>query len=79
METKSKGAWAIGHAATQIPPNSAIFKVIPPPLATSHGGGALVDMVVGGAEVPGSNPRASPPTAYVIWYILIYDMAYFDI
>jgi hypothetical protein len=73
MEKKPKGAWAIGHAPTQIPSNSTLFKVIAPPLATSHGGGALVVVVVRGAEVPGSNPRASPPTAYAI---LIYDMAY---
>jgi hypothetical protein len=66
----------MGHVPSKIPQISAIFKIISPPLATSHGGGALVDMVVGGAEVPGSNPRASPPTAYVMWYILIYDMAY---
>jgi hypothetical protein len=60
----------MGHAPSQIPQISALFKVISPPLATSHGGGALVDVVVRGAEVPGSNPRASPPTAYVI---LAYD------
>jgi hypothetical protein len=61
---------AIGHAPIQIPPISTVFKLTSPLLATSHGGGALVDMVVMGAEVPGSNPRASPPTAYA--YSLTY-------
>jgi uncharacterized membrane protein YeiH len=60
------GAWAIGHVPTQIPPSSTIFKVIPLALATSHGGGALVDVVVRGVEVLWSNPWAFPPTAYVI-------------
>jgi hypothetical protein len=68
-EKKKKGAWVIGHAPTQIPLNPATFKVIRPPLATSHGGGTLVDVVVRGAEVPGSNPRASPPTACnMVWF-----------
>jgi hypothetical protein len=51
-------------------PISAFFKVFVPFPATSHGGGALVVVVVimvRGAEVPGSNPRASPP-----WHDLIY-------
>jgi hypothetical protein len=54
----------MGHAPSKIPRISAIFKDCAPFLATSHGGGALVALVVkvvGGAEVPGSNPRASPP------------------
>jgi hypothetical protein len=70
---KPKGVWDIGHTLTQIPSNSTLFKVIMPPLATFHDGGALVVVVVRGAKVPGSNPRASPPTAYVI---LIYDISY---
>jgi hypothetical protein len=53
-----------------------MFKVISLPLATSHGGGALVDVVVSGVEVLGSNLRASPPTAYVIWYGTILDICY---
>jgi hypothetical protein len=63
----------VGHRprAHPNPTKFAIFKVISPPLATSHGGGALVDVVVRGAEVPGSNPWASPPTAYVIWYLIL--------
>jgi hypothetical protein len=61
---------AIGHGPTQIPSNTTLFKVTLPLPTTSHGGGALVDMVVRGAEVPGSNPWASPPTAYVIWHIV---------
>jgi hypothetical protein len=56
------GAWAIGHVSTQIPPNSTMFKVILAPLTTSHGGGTLVDMVVSGAKVLGSNPWAYTPT-----------------
>ena len=56
-----------------------------PPLATYHGGGTLVVVVVRGAEVPGSNLLASPPIAYefgVIWfniwyiYYMVYNMAY---
>jgi hypothetical protein len=54
----------MGHAPSKIPQISATFNITLPLLATSHGGGALVAMVVRGAEVPGSNPRASPPTAY---------------
>jgi len=54
----------VGHTPSKIPQISAIFKIISPPLATSHGGGALVVVVVRGAEVLGSNPWASPPTAY---------------
>ena len=63
----------MGHVPSKIPQILSIFKVITPSLDTSHGGGALVVVVVRGAKVPWSNPRASPPTAYVI---LIYDMAY---
>jgi hypothetical protein len=62
-KANQKGAWAIGHAPTQIPSISTLFKVIAPPLATSHSGGALVVVVVRGGGSPGSNPRASPPTA----------------
>jgi hypothetical protein len=67
---QKKGGVAIGHAPIQIPPISTVFKLTSPLLATSHGSGALVDMVVMGAEVPGSNPRASPPTTYA--YSLTY-------
>jgi hypothetical protein len=48
-----KGGVAIGHAPTQIPPISEVFKVNLPPLATSHGGGALVDVVVRGWKSQG--------------------------
>jgi hypothetical protein len=54
----------MGHAPSKIPQILATFKVIAPLLATSHGGGVLVVVVVRRAEVPGSNPRAFPPTAY---------------
>ena len=72
METKPKGAWAIGHAPTQIPSNSTLFKVIAPLLATSHGGGALVDMVVGGGGSPGVKPAGFSSHR-------ICDVVYFDI
>jgi hypothetical protein len=59
----------MGHAPSKIPLNPATFKVIRPPLATSHGGGALVDVVVRGVKVSGSNPWASPPTACnMVWF-----------
>jgi hypothetical protein len=60
----------MGHTPSKIPQILAIFKVIAPSLAMSHGGGALVGVVVKGAKVPG---WLSSPTAYVI---LIYYMAY---
>jgi hypothetical protein len=61
---------AIGHTPIQIPPISTVFKLTSPLFSTSHGGGVSVDMVVMGAEVPGSNPWASPPTTYA--YSLTY-------
>jgi hypothetical protein len=61
---------AIGHMPIQIPPISRVFKLTSPLLSTSHRSVVLVDMVVMEAEVPGSNPRASPPTAYA--YSLTY-------
>jgi hypothetical protein len=64
----------MGHAPSKIPQISALFKITSPLLATSHGGGALVAMVVRGAEVPGSNPRASPPTAYA--FDISYSLTY---
>jgi hypothetical protein len=64
----------MGHAPSEIPQISTTFKVFVPFLATSHGGGALVVVVVMGAEVPGSNPRASPPYTYICYNILIYGM-----
>jgi hypothetical protein len=57
----------MGHAPYKIPQITTSFKVIVPLLATSHGGGALVALVVMGAEVPGSNLWASPP-----WRDLLY-------
>jgi hypothetical protein len=59
----------MGHVPSKIPLNPVTFKVIQPPLATSHGGGTLVDVVVRGAKVPRSNPRASPPTTCnMVWF-----------
>jgi hypothetical protein len=57
------------HAPSKIPQISATFKVFVPLLATSHGGGALVVVVVMGAEVLRSNPRASPPYTYICYNI----------
>jgi hypothetical protein len=46
----------MGHAPSKIPQIWTLFKFSLPLLATSHGGGALVAMVVMGAELSGSNP-----------------------
>jgi hypothetical protein len=66
----------MGHVPSKIPQISALFKITLPLLATSHGGGALVAMVVMGAEVPGSNPRAFPPTAYAYSFIYMVGTFY---
>jgi hypothetical protein len=62
----------MGHAPSKIPQISTIFKIISPPLATSHGGGALVDMVVRGGGSPGVKPAGFSSHR-------ICDMVYFDI
>jgi hypothetical protein len=62
----------VGHTPSKIPQISAIFKIISPPLATSHGGGALVDMVVGGGGSPGVKPAGFSSHR-------ICDVVYFDI
>jgi hypothetical protein len=54
-------ARAMGHAPSKIPQILAIFKVIAPSLAMSHGSGALVVVVVRGAEVPGQTRRLLLP------------------
>jgi hypothetical protein len=74
-----KGAWAIGHAPTQIPFILALFKFCAPPIATSHSGDVLVVVVVivvRGAKVPGSNQRASPPWRYLVYHICFNHMVY---
>jgi hypothetical protein len=71
-KANQKGVWAIGHAPTQIPSISTLFKVIAPPLATSHSGGTLVVVVVRGGQKSRGQTRGLllPPHA-----ILIYNMA----
>jgi hypothetical protein len=61
----------MGHAPSEIPQISALFNIYAPFTVTSHGSGTLVVEVVMGAEVPGSNPRASTP-----WSDLLYHMVY---
>jgi hypothetical protein len=64
----SFGGASYGPRALQIPESLQFLRFCAPFLATSHGGGALVALVVkvvGGAEVPGSNPRASPLYTYI--------------
>jgi hypothetical protein len=69
-------ARAMGHTPSEIPQISATLNITSPLLATSHGGGTLVAMVVMGAEVPGSNPWASPPTAYAFSFIYMVGVFY---
>jgi hypothetical protein len=61
----------MGHAPSEISRFSALFKFCAPLHAMSHGGGALVVIVVMGAEVLGSNPRASRPYTYV--FVITFD------
>jgi hypothetical protein len=71
----------MGHVPSKIPQLSKIFKITSPLLATSHGGGALVAIVVRGVEVSWPNRRASLPTAYAfdISYCLTYVWCVFYI
>jgi hypothetical protein len=62
----------MGHVPSKIPQISTIFKIIFPLLAMSHGGGALVDMVVRGDRSPGVKPTGFSSHC-------ICDMVYFDI
>ena len=69
-----EGAWAIGHAPTQI---SYFSKFCAPPVATSHSGGTFVDLVVivvgGGGGSPGVKPAGFPSLArFGISFVLIY-------
>jgi hypothetical protein len=66
---------AMGHAPFEIPQIWTAFKFFVPLLATSHGGGALVVVVVMGPEVPGSNPGLLLHT-HIFVYIYIYIYIY---